>query len=181
MSEVWKAHFHLTLSNVTTEDMIKAAKIINAKCTTIDLHKNKLTQQDRMLTKYQKGVDQTLMLDCVRKLQVNGFSVVRYKLERMFRTIPEMLNQEFSKANYGEVHLKVDNTLPEVITEIFKISTNSEDIKHRFYNARLYNENDKLLFKRGLQLLQLNNVEVKSFHAEVVEIDSNHNLDAWWA
>ena len=38
--KVWKAHFHLTLSNVSSEELMKAAKIIGAKCTTIDLHRD---------------------------------------------------------------------------------------------------------------------------------------------
>lgn len=60
--KVWKAHFHLTLSNVSSEELMKAAKIIGAKCTTIDLHRDTKSQRDRMLTKYQSDLDTTLML-----------------------------------------------------------------------------------------------------------------------
>lgn len=68
--KVWKAHFHLTLSNVSSEELMKAAKIIGAKCTTIDLHRDTKSQRDRMLTKYQSDLDTTLMLQCVENLRM---------------------------------------------------------------------------------------------------------------
>ena len=71
VGKVWKAHFHLTLADVSSEQLMEAAKIIGAKCTTIDLHRDTQSQCDRMLTKYQAGVDTGLMLECVAKLLVS--------------------------------------------------------------------------------------------------------------
>lgn len=179
--KVWKAHFHLTLSNVNSEELMEAAKIIGAKCTTIDLHRDTKSQRDRMLTKYQSDLDTTLMLQCVEKLENAGFNVVRYKLERMFKHVACVLFMDLSKENYGEVHIKTSASDPEVETNFFRISSNVEELDYRFYNARLYSAEDKLRFNEAYDMLLNSGVQIKGYHIEQVVVDSNLNLDAWWA
>lgn len=180
-NKVWKAHFHLTLADVNSEQLMKAAKLIGAKCTTIDLHRETQSQRDRMLTKYQAGIETDLMLDSVAKLQDAGFKVVRYKLEQMFRNIVCVMFMNLSKENYGEVHIKTPASAPEVETGFFRISSNAEEVDYRFYNARLYSAEDKLRFNEAYGKLLLSGTEIKSYHVEQVVVDSNLNLDAWWA
>lgn len=179
--KVWKAHFHLTLADVSSEELMVAAKLIGAKCTTIDLHRDTQSQRDRMLTKYQQGIDTSLMLECVAKLQDAGFKVVRYKLEQMFRTIVCLWHMDLDKEHYGEVHIKTPASAPEVDTGFFRISSNAEEVDFRFYNARLYGAEDKLKFSEAYAKLVMSGVEIKGQHIERVVVDSNYNLDAWWA
>lgn len=181
VEKVWKAHFHLTLADVNSEQLMEAAKLIGAKCTTIDLHRDTQSQRDRMLTKYQAGIETGLMLDCVAKLQDAGFKVVRYKLEQMFRHVACVMFMDLSKEHYGEVHIKTPASAPEIDTGFFRISSNAEEVDYRFYNARLYTEEDKLQFKKAYDMLLAHNVEIKGYHVEQVVVDSNLNLDAWWA
>lgn len=180
-NKVWKAHFHLTLADVSSEQLMVAAKIIGAKCTTIDLHRDTQSQRDHMLTKYQGDLDTGLMLDCVAKLKSAGFKVVRYKLDQMFRHVACVMFMDLSKEHYGEVHLKTPASAPEVDTGFFRISSNAEEVDYRFYNARLYSAEDKLRFNEAYGMLLLNEVEIKGYHVEQVVVDSNLNLDAWWA
>lgn len=180
-NDVWKAHFHLTLADVNTEELMAAAKLIGAKCTTIDLHRDTQSQRDRMLTKYQGGVDTTLMLDCVAKLTAAGFKVVRFKLEQMFKNVEDIMFMDLSKEYYGEVHIKTPASVPEIDTGFFRISSNAEEVDYRFYNARLYSEEDKLRFNKAYAMLLESEVEIKGYHVEQVVVDSNLNLDAWWA
>lgn len=181
VKDVWKAHFHLTLADVNSEQLMEAAKLIGAKCTTIDLHRDMQSQRDRMLTKYQAGIETDLMLDCVAKLQDAGFKVVRYKLEQMFKHIACVMFMDLSKEHYGEVHIKTPASAPEIDTGFFRISSNAEEVDYRFYNARLYSAEDKLRFNEAYGMLLLNGIEMKSYHVEQVVVDSNLNLDAWWA
>lgn len=179
--KVWKAHFHLTLADVNSEQLMQAAKLIGAKCTTIDLHRDSQSQRDRMLTKYQADIGTDLMMDCVAKLQTAGFTVVRYKLEQMFKHMACVLFMDLSKEHYGEVHIKTPANAPEIETGFFQISSNAEEVDYRFYNARLYCNEDKLKFEEAYDKLLRNNVEIKGYHVEQVVVDSNLNLDAWWA
>lgn len=181
VDKVWKAHFHLTLADVNSEQLMDAAKLIGAKCTTIDLHRDTQSQRDRMLTKYQTGLETNLMLDCVAKLQAAGFTVVRYKLEQMFRHIACVMFMDLSKERYGEVHIKTPASQPEIETGFFRISSNAEEVDYRFYNARLYSAEDKLRFNEAYGMLLESGIEMKSYHVEQVVVDSNLNLDAWWA
>jgi len=181
VKSVWKAHFHLTLADVSSEELMAAAKLIGAKCTTIDLHRDTQSQRDRMLTKYQQGVDTRLMLECVAKLQSAGFKVVRYKLEQMFRHMACVMYMDLSEEHYGEVHIKTPASAPEVDTGFFRISSNAEEVDYRFYNARLYSAEDKLKFSEAYGKLLNSGVEIKSYHVEQVVVDSNLNLDSWWA
>lgn len=181
IEKVWKAHFHITVSDVSSEQLMAAAKVIGAKCTTIDLHRDAHSQRDRMLTKYQVGVDTTLMLDCVRKLEEAGFKVIRYKLEQMFQTMAELWEQPLDEEHYGEVHIKTPSSQPKIETGFFQISSNAEEVDYRFYNARLYNDEDKLKFFEAKGILLLNGIQIKGQHIERVVVDSNYNLDAWWA
>lgn len=179
--KVWKAHFHLTISDVSSQQLMEAAKLIGAKCTTIDLVKDSFSQRDRMLTKYQKGIDKSLMLECVSKLKDAGFNVVRYKLERMYRDIDDIRHISPSKENYGEVHLKTSSSDPEIDTGFFRLSSNVDNLDYRFYNARLYTEEDKVKFGAAYNILLQKGVTVLGYHIEQVVIDSNLNLDSWWA
>ena len=181
VDKVWKAHFHLTLAEVSSEELMRAAKIIGAKCTTIDLHRDTQSQRDRMLTKYQGGIDTGWMLECVAKLKSAGFKVLRYKLEQMFKDVEHVMQMNLSKEHYGEVHIKTPASMPEIDTGFFRISSNAEEVDYRFYNARLYTEEDKLQFKKAYDMLLAHNVEIKGYHVEQVVVDSNLNLDAWWA
>lgn len=180
-NKVWKAHFHLTLAEVSSEELMTAAKIIGAKCTTIDLHRDTQSQRDRMLTKYQGDIDTGLMMECVSKLQDAGFKVIRYKLERMFKHVACVMFMDLSKEHYGEVHIKTPASAPEVDTGFFRISSNAEEVDYRFYNARLYCAKDKLRFNNAYGMLLESGVEMKGYHVEQVVVDSNLNLDAWWA
>lgn len=181
VEKVWKAHFHITLADVSSEELMKAAKLIGAKCTTIDLHRDTQSQRDRMLTKYQSGIDTALMLECVSKLEQAGYKVVRYKLEQMFKHMACVLFMDVNKEHYGEVHIKTPASAPEVDTGFFRISSNAEEVEHRFYNARIYSNEDKLRFKEAYAKLLDNGVTVLGKHIEQVVVDSNYNLDAWWA
>lgn len=181
VDKVWKAHFHLTLADVSSKQLTEAAKLIGAKCTTIDLHRDTQSQRDRMLTKYQAGIETDLMLDCVAKLQAAGFKVVRYKLEQMFRHIACVMFMDLSKEHYGEVHIKTPVSAPEIDTGFFRVSSNAEEVDYRFYNARLYCAEDKLRFNEAYGMLLESGIEMKSYHVEQVIVDSNLNLDAWWA
>lgn len=181
VDKVWKAHFHLTLADVSSEQLTEAAKLIGAKCTTIDLHRDTQSQRDRMLTKYQAGIKTDLMLDCVAKLQAAGFKVVRYKLEQMSRHIACVMFMDLSKEHYGEVHIKTPASAPEIDTGFFRVSSNAEEVDYRFYNARLYSAEDKLRFNEAYGMLLESGIEMKSYHVEQVIVDSNLNLDAWWA
>lgn len=178
---VWKAHFHITLADVSTEEMLAAAKAIGAKCTTIDLHRDTLTQRDRMLTKYQAGVDTGLMMESVATLEELGYKVIRYKLEQMYRHVVCVHSMQLSKENYGEVHIKTPASHPEVDTGFFRISANADEVDFRFYNARLYSAKDKLKFQEAYDTLLRSGVDIKGCHIEQVVVDSNYNLDAWWA
>lgn len=179
--KVWKAHFHLTLADVSSEQLMEAAKMIGAKCTTIDLHRDTQSQRDRMLTKYQGDIDTKLMLDCVAKLQAAGFKVIRYKLEQMFKHVACVMFMDLSKEHYGEVHIKTTASAPEIETGFFRISSNADEVDYRFYNARLYSAEDKLRFNEAYAMLLESGIEMKSYHVEQVVVDSNLNLDAWWA
>lgn len=179
--QVWKAHFHITLTDVTSEELMAAAKLIGAKCTTIDLHRDTRTQRDRMLTKYQAGIGTEKMMECVAKLQEAGYTVVRFKLEEMFQTISDLSERTLTKEKYGEVHIKTPASLPEIETGFFRISSNTEEVDYRFYNARLYNDEDKVKLLDAVKVLEQNGVELKSYHIEQVVVDSNYNLDAWWS
>lgn len=181
VDKVWKAHFHLTLADVNSEQLTEAAKLIGSKCTTIDLRRDTQSQRDRMLTKYQAGIETDLMLDCVAKLQAAGFKVVRYKLEQMFRHIACVMFMDLSKEHYGEVHIKTPASAPEIDTGFFRVSSNAEEVDYRFYNARLYCAEDKLRFNEAYGMLLESGIEMKSYHVEQVIVDSNLNLDAWWA
>ena len=181
IQKVWKAHFHLTITDVSSSELMAAAKLIGAKCTTIDLHRDAHSQRDRMLTKYQAGIDTSLMLECVAKLQEAGYKVVRYKLEQMYRNVMCLWHTRLDKEHYGEVHIKTPSNIPEVDTGFFRISSNADEVDYRFYNARLYNAEDKLKFSEAYAKLLLSGVEIKGQHIERVVVDSNYNLDAWWA
>lgn len=181
VDKVWKAHFHITLAEVNSEQLVEAAQLIGAKCTTIDLHRETQSQRDRMLTKYQAGIETDLMLDCVAKLQDAGFKVVRYKLEQMYRHVACVMFMDLTNEHYGEVHIKTPANAPEVNTGFFRISSNAEEVDYRFYNARLYCAEDKLRFNEAYAMLLESGVEMKSYHVEQVVVDSNYNLDAWWA
>ncbi len=176
-----KAHFHITVGDVDSEQLMSAAKLIGAKCTTIDLHRDTRSQRDRMLTKYQKGVETDKMLESVSLLTNAGFKVLRFKLEQMYPDFESLLALDFDKQNYGEVHIKTDASHSEVETNFFRISSNAEEVDYRFYNARLYDEQDKQKFVEAYQKLLDNKVPVRSFHLERTVFDSFYNFDSWWA
>lgn len=88
---------------------------------------------------------------------------------------------DLSKENYGEVHIKTSASDPEVETNFFRISSNAEEIDYRFYNARLYSAEDKLRFNEAYDMLLNSGIQIKGYHIEQVVVDSNLNLDAWWA
>lgn len=176
-----KSHFHITLANVEADDLMRAAKLIGAKCTTIDLHKDARSQRDRMLTKYQKDDDVQLMIDSVAKLEAAGFKVLRYKLERMYPDFRALFEESLDKTNYGEIHIKTDATAPEVDTGFFQLSSNAEEVNHRFYNARIYSEADKMLFLLAYIQLTENNVPILGCHIEKTVYDSRYSFDSWWA
>ena len=77
--------------------------------------------------------------------------------------------------------IKTPASLPEIETGFFRISSNAEEVDYRFYNARLYNDEDKVKLLDAVKVLEQNGVELKSYHIEQVVVDSNYNLDAWWS
>lgn len=181
IEDIWKAHYHITIEGVTTEQLLQASKLIRAKCTTIDLHRATHSQRDRMLTKYQRNIDLDQMFEDVIILQNEGFSVIRFKLEQMYPTLELFLCQDFSQSLYGETHIKTDAAYPEILTEIFRLSSNPEEVDFRFYNARIYSDEDKNKFLNAYQRLLYNKVPIKSMHLEKTIFDSNYHLDSWWA
>jgi len=176
-----RAHFHITLGEVDTDQLMLGARLVRAKCTTIDLHRDTRSQRDRMLTKYQSGIGLETMQDAVLKLEEAGFKVLRYKLELMFTNIEELLQEEFSKKNYGEVHIKTEASHPVVETGFFQLSSNAEEVDYRFYNARIYTESDKALFMEAYQQLMAEGVPIRSAHYEKTIFDSKYHFDSWWA
>lgn len=176
-----KAHFHITLGDVDSEQLMFAAKLIGAKCTTIDLHRDTRSQRDRMLTKYQKGIELDTMQTSVSKLEQAGFKVLRYKLELMFDTVEDWLEQSFTQDMYGEVHIKTQSSHPTVETGFFQLSSNAEEVDYRFYNGRVYSAEDKLLFLKAYQTLVDQKVPIKGSHLEKTIFDSKYQFDSWWA
>lgn len=176
-----RSHFHITLGEVDTEQMKKAAKLIRAKCTTIDLHRDTRSQRDRMLTKYQRGVGLSGMNKSVLALESAGFKVLRYKLELMFENIEDLLKQDFTTENYGEVHIKTDASHPLVETGFFQLSSNAEEVDYRFYNGRIYSQLDKDLFMKAYSKLIEGCVPIKGCHLERTIFDSKYYFDSWWA
>lgn len=176
-----KSHFHITLADVEASELMRAAKLIGAKCTTIDLHRDARSQRDRMLTKYQKDDSLDLMRECVSKLESAGFKVLRYKLERMYPDFKSLFDEMLTKESYGEIHIKTDASAPEVETGFFQLSSNAEEVNHRFYNARIYCKEDKFTFLLSYIKLLENNVRILGCHIEKTVYDSKYSFDSWWA
>lgn len=174
-----KYHYHITLSGVTSEQLEEAAKLIKGKATSIDLVKDKNSQIDRMVTKYQKDDSIPKMLKKALVLKHNGFKVIRCKLECMYTDLNEWMNCHFNESEYGEVHIKVPRDLV-FESSLMQRSSNQEDTETTFLNARVYNRKQSLDFKTEYEKLEKMGA-VLSCHFEQVIIDTNKQLDSWWA
>lgn len=171
------SHYHITLTNVSSDDLIRSSKLIQAKPTPIDLLDHRGSHFDRMVTKYQKGIDLTQMNRDVEILNENGFEVTRFKLEQMIESFDGF---ELSDQNYFEVHIKVPNTYMKKDVFGFAYSSNPSSMGYYFYNGRCRSLDDLPKFKETIELIK-SETEVESVHMEYTVFDSNTEHDRWWA
>lgn len=169
MSKIF--HYHLTIQDCTSEELITIAKHVKAKATTIDLYNDSFNQIDRMITKYgtsKELLKQTIQKD-VRLIFSLGFVVIRIKLEE--------ITEDFIFDNsclYSEAHIKVlDNNLEEI--NGFKLSKNPVD-GTKFYNARTNSNIECIKLKDKI----LSIPDIISEQYEIVHIDTNIDHDKWW-
>lgn len=168
-----KSHFHITLSGVTSEELLVASKIIKSKPTIIDLHTNSLNISDKMTTGYQRGIGLCNLKDNVKKLLENNFNVIRAKLEA---DLIDYLNVfgcvDFSK-NYVECHFHINNK-DDVDGNIFRYSSNPSSNGKIFANYRAYNEADMNFIIQFCSRFE-------NAHLELCVYDSNVAHDEnWW-
>lgn len=166
-------HYHITIGDCTSEQLIKLGKHINAKPTTIDLYNSVNTQKDRMLTKYGRDLqvlEEVGLLD-IQKVNLLGFNVKRFKLERVYKELPSNV-----VGKYLEVHIKVKDKegLPDY--ERFSLSKNPSESCTRFYNCRIHQDKDIPYFKEIIGLIPYIGIQYES-----VIKDTNDKIDKWWA
>lgn len=180
-----KSHFHITMENISTEQLIDISKQFNAKATPIDLVRNKQTECDRMITMYQKGIDVDYPKEIGNKINSLGYKVKRIKVEQYFSNFDEMIPyvKNLSNENYFEFHIKIKNgiELQDSLHDekMYVISKNSITDEYIFLNYRAYNEKDYLNFIEDLIRLYKNYQPV-SIHKEFLIYDSNKNVDSGW-
>lgn len=169
MSKIF--HYHLTIHDCTTSELLRISKHVKAKATTIDLYNDSFNQIDRMITKYGTSKElliQTLGND-IRSISALGFSVIRIKFEEITKDF--IFN---NSGIYSEAHIKVlDNNLEEI--KGFKLSKNPVD-GTKFYNART-NSNIECI-KLKSKMLSIPNIISTQY--EIVHIDTNIDHDKWW-
>lgn len=178
-----KSHYHITLKSITSEQLKQASQLVRAKPTTIDLRRDKRTQQDRMLTKYQPNTDLSRVENDVQVLLDQGYAVARYKLEMMLEDLSGAKDFNLTENNYIEVHIKVKNNVsirPKI--EPFVLSSNPKEMNHFFYNGRGYsNEGVDEIIKGIEEIKNHPELELVGIHYEYTVYDSNKSNDEWWA
>lgn len=175
--ETAKASYHTHITLICS-DQIKVASFARkhkCKVTIIELYDSSKEQTDVMLTKY--GNDYDVLLDdaksIARDAKSNGIHVARIKVEQLLKGRPLTFVKE---CDYMEYHVKVEDTNTSEI-DGFVMSRNPHEHGTRFYNARIYNEEDFVIVDNSL-----NNIpNILSTHYELSLYDSNKQHDGWWA
>lgn len=155
-------HCHITLKDVSIEEVTIAAKLIKGKVTSIDLWKDERHQCDRMITKYSKSKN----FDHEYSTLSKRFDVQRLKVEESISK-EDYLNTSIGL--YNECHIKVNKELGEIPGYVK--SKNIDEKGLLFYN------------KRGTDLNNFEMLEpyIVSAQFERVIFDSNFELDRWWS
>lgn len=169
-----KNHYHLTVK-CTAEQLMCLSKIIRAKPTSIDLHKDEHIQIDRMLTKYHRCLN-TLKNKAKRDIEtINaiGYEVIRLKIEEVVSSFTE---NDIDKYVYLEGHIKVKSEKDLIPVDGFILSGNNQKTNTKFYNFRIRN---KLDYNRVFTNIHLVEGEVEREFERVV-YDSNVSHDRWW-
>jgi hypothetical protein len=170
-------HYHLTLQDVTVEELQKAAKLIGGKATPIDLQKGTKTQSDKMITKYHRCYKECYWERKAVTLELEGagYKVIRVKIEEVVDQL-NIHNLEDNPGAYLELHIKVDSSYRKE-HEGFRHSTNRLDSNTKMLNARIHNEQEFTAITSELQNIK----SPLSTQYEVVHLDTNYKLDYWWA
>ena len=169
-----KNHYHITVK-CTADELTKLSKLTKSKPTSIDLHKDKHHQIDRMLTKYHRCLD-TLKLKAekdINQILSAGYEVVRLKIEQV---VTSFTKQDVGAYKYLEGHIKVksDKELPYI--DGFILSGNNDKANTKFYNFRIRTESDYTKVFGNINLIQ---GELEREFERVV-YDSNTEHDRWW-
>jgi hypothetical protein len=174
MSHVRIYHYHITVE-CDREELINFSKLLGAKATTIDLHRDARMQIDRMLTKYSTDLADMKSITASHSTQIHelGYEVKRAKIEEVLSTFVGIDIKDYL---YLEAHIKVadDGHLPDV--DGFSMSTNPFQ-GNRFYNARIYTEEDLVRYWRNIKYLP----NIVKTQLEGVVYDSNQDHDKWWS
>lgn len=177
-----KAHFHITIKNITVDQLTEIASALNLKPTLIDMVKNSEDHQDRMLTGYQADDTFLTITPIVYKIEEMGYEVARYKIEQQYKTIDEMIEEldlsKISSEQYLEFHLKYlkgkDIVKP---TFDYACSSNPIELDYEFLNFRAYTVKD---FIRIVSYITFNNKDFESVHMERLIYDSLKSHDSGW-
>lgn len=185
----YTSHYHITLKDITIEDLEKWGKKIYGKPTPIDLVDTEGKPfKDRMLTKHQKGISLVPMLMDVNYLNFHNIGIARYKLEMNLTEDdmkPENLGLPLNSLNYIETHVKVPHEFKRIdnFPGSVAISSNPKSMGYYFYNmrARSYAELDSLL--EGLDMIYKEAYDssiIVETHREYSMMDSKSSHDSWW-
>lgn len=170
-------HCHITLS--TDLDLVvlkEIARVHSCKVTVIDLYTESIEQRDVMFTKYDNDYQKLYDSSIEIISQLKQLNPVRLKIEQLLVERP-LAYISTSTDSYMEYHVKVVDNGNLKPVEGFVMSRNPHESGTRFYNARIYNEDDFTIVENSL-----NNIEnIISTHYEVSLYDSNRKHDGWWA
>ena len=181
------SHYHITLSNVTTEELIAASKLIAGKPTPIDLIMHTKDFHDRMITKHQSGISLIPVLLDVATLTAAGYNVARHKLEMNISLdeIDQLLHLPISAQHYIELHAKVSNIVPRINMPRFAFSSNPNATGYYFYNTRIRNKEHISETLTTLEDIKRHSnahgYDIDHIHYEYTLFDSHVHHDSAWA
>lgn len=203
-----KFHSHLTLK-ASRAEAERARALVGGKVTIIELERAERQQVDVMLTHHfvvgNRGLDDHVdvinsLRSKARQLNDSGIEVVRVKLEHeLLDPRSAMADRQASLAmsSYIETHIKckVD---PESLVELKEKAAalgwhpsrnpwqQSDTVITQFVNRRFYDLQGKPLSvfeDRADHMVEVlsNYCQVAEVKIETAIVDSNANLDRWWA
>lgn len=159
-----KTHLHV---HVTLDNILHIPK--GWKNTNIILTKDNKSQVDKMLTKHYLLEDNFIkhILKDVCAV-IDHAEVKRIKIEQE-TNFPDIIGDN----QYLEIHAM---SLCDTLYDGWVRSHNEQITKHNFVNARFYSGNIKNIIQN------VRNIErIYDIRPELIILDTNHELDSWWA
>lgn len=183
-------HTHLTINNSSNQSIIPKG----FKQTTIILEHGNIQQQDIMITKhYAIGYKNINSVDDIKKdiqetIKRYNLDVIRIKIEKDITNIKNDVEYPITNNNYLEIHCKISNKnlnhydilLENKFVRSKNPNSKQENEIYYFWNKRMYSSSD--IFSNIDYVKKFfDTIEYKELKIEQIILDTNHNIDSWWA